>query len=288
MSSIINQHRIYVDSRKRLAGTDSNFSYPILLPPSLKYSHVTLIDALIPKSYYLFSNDNSFHLQEGASIVEISVPEGSDTLETFMNRTANLLTINSPHGFTYTLSYPSLNSTILPDTAKITYTCAGTLAPALIFGTTCFEAFGFLQNSTNNFDLGTLTLESTCVLKLQAEDRLLLHCTGISNPSQDNILMSINSSAYVNYSSITYINYACEYTSSLLKSSTPGTMTFQLTDENNVEIDLNGLNMNFTLCFFYKQDVYQLLVNIMRLLFHKSPEQIEEPTEEPTDLIAKE
>ena len=41
--------------------------------------------------------------------------------------------------------------------------------------------------------------------------------------------------------------------------------------------------MNFTLCFFYKQDIFALIKDIMRLSLHKTPEQIDETlTEEPT------
>ena len=78
MVSINNPYYVYVNSRNRLDGTDSDFSYNVKFPPGLDVDHVTVLNALIPKSYYLIQlGHNTFDLQEGNSIVTIPIPVGN-------------------------------------------------------------------------------------------------------------------------------------------------------------------------------------------------------------------
>lgn len=254
---------VYIDSRKRLSGTDSNFTVAIPLPDDHSFTHVTLLNALIPKSYYLIqAGFNTFQLQENTSIVTITVPIGNYTLSTFQSTISNLLSSNSPNGWTYSLSYP--NST-LPDTGKFTYTVSGNSSqPSLIFGPDLFEPFGFLQNSNNTFVNNTIT--STCVIKLVSEDRLILHSSLVNNPNLDNILISINSATNIPFSSISWINFAPEYRSHKLVNNSIKVASFSLTDEGNRLLDLNGLNMNLTLAFYRKDNIFDIIRNFIRLL----------------------
>ncbi len=267
MSVILNKHFVYINSRERLAGTDSNFTYNIAFPPDRKFTHVVCLDALIPKSYYLVQDGfNFFQLQEGNTIVTITVPIGSYTLQTWINQVTSLLTTNSPNSWIYTVTYPAITSSILPDIGKLTYTVSGnTSQPSFIFDSHCvlFEQFGFFRNTTNTF-VGN-TLISTCVIKLQSEDRLVIHSNCVANPNNDDILVSINSTTSINYSSISYVCVAPEYNSKVLNSQNNNTYSFQLTDENGNEQNLNGLNLNMTVVFFKLANIYELIQNIMRL-----------------------
>ena len=47
---------VYVNSRERLSGDNSDFSYKINFPDENKYTKVSLIDISIPKSYYMVNN----------------------------------------------------------------------------------------------------------------------------------------------------------------------------------------------------------------------------------------
>jgi hypothetical protein len=123
---------------------------------------------------------------------------------------------------------------------------------------------GFQQNSVNVFSNNTL--QSTCVIKMQSEDRLMIHSNCVNNPGTDDILATINSTTSLNYSSINYQCPAPDYYSKVLNSQKNNTYSFQLTDENANVMDLNGLNMNFTLVFFQKHDLYKLIEEIMRLV----------------------
>jgi hypothetical protein len=270
MAVVLNPHYIYVNSNNRLDGNNGSFSYNINLPTDKKFTHVTLVDALIPKSYYLIQDGyNTFQMQEGVTIVTVSIPIGCYTLQTFMGQLNILLSASSPNGWTYTVTYPSLGSTYLPDTGKLTYTVSGnTSQPSFIFNAHCvvYEQLGFAQNSTNTFVNNTLV--SSNVIKLQSEDRILLHSNCVNNPENDDVLCSINATSYLNYSSINYTNPSPVETARELKSSTINTVSFQLTDENNDLLFVNGLNTNYTLMFFQLGDFYTLMKDYIRLTLH--------------------
>ena len=95
-------------------------------------------------------------------------------MNAFRTTVGTLLTAASPNSLTYTLTYPALTGA---DTGKWTYTQNnGAIQSTIITNAHLFEPLGFLSNSTNVFS-GT-TLISTCVIKLQSEDRLdsFKHC----------------------------------------------------------------------------------------------------------------
>ena len=259
-----NSFYVYVDSRQRSSGTDANFSYNIPLPDDHDFTHVTLLNALIPKSYYLIQDGGStFQLQEGVQIVTINIPFGNYLLNTFRTVIANLLTNNSPNGWVYNVTYPTI--TTQADTGKFTYIVTGNSSqPSLIFDHVLFEPFGFFEDSTNTF-IGN-QLISTTVLKLQSEDRLILHSSLVNNPGVDNVLVSINAATNVPFSSVSYINVAPEFRSHKLISNQSKTATFSLTNEHGTILDLNGLNMNLTLLFYKQDNIFDVIRNFIRVL----------------------
>ena len=130
-----------------------------------------------------------------------------------------------------------------------------------------YEPLGFLRDTTNLFT-GT-TLVSTCVIKLQSEDRLLIHSNVVNNPGKDDILISINSTTSVNYSSIAWDNPCPDFYSRILNSKNNNTCSFSLTDENRELIQLNGLNMNLTLLFYKKDEIFDQIRNFLKMIAHK-------------------
>jgi len=261
-SLVLNPFFVFINSRNRIDGTDSNFTYAINFPADLEFDRVVVLNALIPKSYYLIqSGDNTFQLQEGSSIVTITVPIGSYLLSTFKNTISSLLTAASPNGLTYTVTYP-VNSA--PDTGLWTYTQNnGSIVSSLIFNSTLYEPFGFLPSSTNVFS-GT-TLISTAVLKLQSEDRLLIHSNLTDNAGNDDVLVSINSTTSINYSSINYECQSPEFFSRILNSQHNNTYSFQLTDEDDKIVDLNGLNLNMTILFYKRDDIFERIKAFLKM-----------------------
>ena len=266
---VTNPHYVYINSRDRLSGTDENFTYNIQFPPGLDFTHVVCLNALIPKSYYLIQNgplENIFQLQENSTIVTIAVPVGNYILSAFQKIVSGLLTANSPNGLTYTMSFPS--DAAGPNVAMWTFTQSnGSIVSSIIVNQHFFEPFGFLSGSTNVFT-GT-TLMSSCVIKLQSEDRLLIHSNVAANPTIDDVLVSINSSTSVNYSSIDYECPAPEFYSHLLSSQNNNTYSFTLTDENSEIIQLNGLNLNLTLLFYKADPIFDQIRNLLKVLSEK-------------------
>ena len=256
MAFMSSQFFVYVNSQDRLnqADTNSNFTYNIALPQDHKFTHVSLIDATIPKSYYLIqSGYNTFQLTEGATTVTITVPIGNYQLSQWTTTLTSLLTTNSPNGWVYTVTYPFPSTS--GELGKLLYTVSGnTSQPILTFGAVMYEPFGFRQSSSNQFSSSQLL--STTVIKLQSEDRLLLHCDIINNPGNDNVLAAINAGTVVPMSTIVYENQEPDIITHELTSDNIKTIRITLQDENGIEQILNGLNMNLTLMFYKKEPVW--------------------------------
>jgi len=261
-----NPYYVFINSRLRESGTDENFTYNVQFPQGYDFTHVVCLNALIPKSYYLIQDGaNVFQLQENNTTVTVTVPVGSYLLSAFQTTIATLLTNASPNGLTYTMTYPPLSG---PDTGKWTYTQTNAaIVSSLIFNAELFEPFGFLANSTNVFS-GT-TLVSSCVIKLQSEDRLLIHSNIVNNPGMDDVLVSINSTTSINYSSIAYVCPAPEFYSRILSSQHNSTYSFSLTDEDGKIVHLNGLNLNLTLLLYKKDDIFDKIRNFLKLAVMK-------------------
>lgn len=259
-----NPYYVYINSRDRISGTEENFTFNIAFPDgSANFDHVVCLNALIPKSYYLIQDgplENIFQLDENGATVTVTVPIGSYLLSAFKTVIGNLLTAASPNGLTYTLTYPASSGA---DTGKWTYTQNnGAIQSSIIVNQHFFEPLGFVSGSTNLFS--STTLISTCVIKLQSEDRLLIH-SNICNNGRDDILVSINSTTSINYSSIAWECPAPEFYSHLLSSQNNNTYSFSLTDENGELIQLNGLNMNLTLLLYKKDDIFERIKTFLKM-----------------------
>ena len=265
---VTNPHFIYINSRDRINGTDENFTYNINFPSGLDFTHVVCLNVLIPKSYYLIQNgelENIFQLRENEITVTVTVPIGSYLLNSFKTTIGTLLSNASPNGLIYTLTYPSLSG---PDTGKWTYTQSNAaIQSSIITNAHLFEPLGFSVSSTNTF-IGT-TLVSSCVIKLQSEDRLLVHSNIAANPTNDDVLVSINSTTSINYSSIAWDNPSPEFYSHILSSDKNNVYSFSLTDENGELIQLNGLNMNLTLLLYKKDPIFDQIRSFMKLILIK-------------------
>lgn len=264
---VLNAYMVYVDSRRRVSGSDANFTYNIAFPPDHNFDRVTCLNALIPKSYYLIqAGYNTFQLKEISTTVTISIPLGCYMLTAWESTIGNLLTTNSPNGWIYSVTYPSSSAA---DTGKLTYAVTGNAGsqPSLIFDSVLFEPFGFSASSTNVFSSDSLT--STTVIKLQSEDRLLIRSNMVNNPNVDDVLVSINAATNVNYSSINYINFYPEFNAKVLSSKSNNTYSFSLTNESGIVLDLNGLNLNLTLVFYKKDDVFQKIKDFMKMIVLK-------------------
>lgn len=264
MSFPENLFYLYVDSHQRLGGTDSNFDYRVAFPNDKVYDRVVLLSAVIPKSYWLISASNdTFLLTEGATTVTVTVPHGDYILFAFRSVVEGLLNTASPNGWTYTMTYPNIASAA--NTGKWTWTVTGnTSQPAFTVTNNMYKQLGFVRNSTTTFSGSTLT--STNVIKLQVDDRLFINSNIVAGDSlvNGNVLQEINASPSPDYSTIVYQNTAMEYYSKPLNWG-KNVYTFSLTNEDGDSLDLNGLNVNFTLLIYKQDPLFEKLKSFMKL-----------------------
>eukprot|EP00732_Lithocolla_globosa_P004376 Lithocolla_globosa_v1_NODE_4007_length_1531_cov_501.416949.p1 type:complete len:177 gc:universal NODE_4007_length_1531_cov_501.416949:585-55(-) len=165
---------IYVNSRNRVSGTNSNFQYKIELNNNVDYDHVVVLDASIPKSSYTIqSNNNTFTVSEeidgGPSTDRIiTIPEGNYT-RLSLSKVLKTLLNDNVNTYVYNITYDNINNTA--DTGKYTYSWTninGTAQePIFTFGEYLWEQLGFDKNSVNTFSSNTLI--STNVINLRPE-----------------------------------------------------------------------------------------------------------------------
>lgn len=257
------QHEIItINSRNRVSGTDSNFSYK-LRPRNPEFDRVVVLEAHIPKTYYLVQKPyDTFTLTEGNLAATVRVPVGNYTRRSFQTTMARVLSAASPNGWVYTVEYPEVISEA--DTGKYTYIVESAdpdvppdTEPAFIFASGMFEQMGFAENSVNTFVGGRLT--SVNVIKLQIEDTLFLYSDLVGGDNDTNILQELFAADSQNFSSIDWICPAPREFSRRIANTGADSYNFWILDEDGREIDLNGGNVVITLQMFRSTPTLDLL-----------------------------
>ena len=254
-----------VDSSQAITGAGTgSWTSQINIPKGLDYDRVCVLQAIIPKSYYLVNAPyNTFILSENGTRTTITMTPGNYNVKSFATLISALLTASSSQGWVYTITYP--NSITQVDTGKFLYTVSGNASqPSIIFPSTSlvYEQFGFSVGSTNVFVASAIT--SSNVVKFQVEDIIFVHSSISSNndqTSKNDVLQEIYASSTPNYSNVIYQNSgAIEAYSKKLTSQNNNVYSFTLTDEkDNPIINLNGLNCVMTLVVYKKDAINQLL-----------------------------
>jgi hypothetical protein len=254
MSHITNGRIYYLDSHDKISGTDSDFLIGIELPSSQDFDSVVVLSAVIPRSYYLVQSPyNTFTLLENGTSTTITIAEGNYSYTMFKTYLSSLLTSSSSQGWTYTMSTPSSTQ---PQTGKYIFTVSGnsSLQPSFIFPSTSkvFEQLGFDEASTNAFSANTIT--STNVVRFTLEDTLYLHSDIVSS-GNDDVLQEIFTAGTTDFSSIKFQNYTPLEYSKKMSISKSNVYRFILTDEDDREMGLNGLNIVFPILVYKSEDI---------------------------------
>jgi len=248
----------YVNSTRRINGTNSSFSHFLNIDPNEDYDRVAVLAASIPKSYYLIdSNHNTFTLKEGTDEVPIIFPPGNYTRNSIVNKSQTLLNQASPNNFTYSVSFQNINNDV--DDGKLTFTVSGNGAvqPEFIFSTQMYEQLGFNRSSNNVFVDNSLI--STNVINLVKETTVFIHSDICQNSEGDNVLQEIYT---VGDSSFTMVNYENKNPMEYSKKLVPGKSNvyhFWLTNENGEVLDTNGVNINLTIMIYQSNDIDHLI-----------------------------
>jgi len=248
MADILEPYRavIVVNSANRTAGTPGNFTIDLSdqIPLPNNFNRIVLINAAIPKSYYTITRFNDFlDLKENGTTTRVNIPIGNysqDTLATQLNQS---LTSASTIGATYV-------TTFTISTGKYTFTTTSVLPTSFEFsGCPLSYNIGFSEQSYS-FSGGSLTAPQ--IVNLQFTSTLLLFCSIIQ--SKTNLLTQIIPNQ-ANYGVINYQETAPSHVSKPILESSSTSMTFYLQDEYYNEVDMNGVDMQFTIVL-YKVNEY--------------------------------
>jgi hypothetical protein len=255
-NNFINKQIFYINSHNKQEGTDSDFTYKINIDPDNKYDRVALLDCSIPKSYYLIqSGRNTFTLIEGINTITITLTAGNYTRLSLKTTLQTILNSSTMSSFIYTVTYSSSPSY---DNGKFIFTVTNNSGtqPLFIFSDYLYEQLGFNKNSTNTFT--TNVLNSTNVINLQLESTLFLHsdlCIDRGNDILHNIIVSGNS----DYSNVVYFNNNVDIYSKKINHNNSNVYYFRLTNEDNELINLNGLNIVFTIMLYKSNQINDLI-----------------------------
>ena len=267
--SLFHSNDIYisiVDSSQRVSGTSSNFTINLNLPNFVQdFDRIALNQFSCPRSWYdVATAVNTFQFKEGiaGTLKTITVPVGMYNVNTLALSIASLLTTNSQNGYTYTVTYP--NSSLTVNTNKLTFTSSNTSTVFyFIFTTSMFQQLGFSSNSTNSSTSGVLT--STNSISISYINRVFL-ASNACNTSYNSYLQEIliagqyPSTSFVYYENLNYDTNSKEFT-----NPQNNCWDFTLYDRYGNIVDLNGLELVFSLIFYKKNKTDELHMEHMKI-----------------------
>ena len=245
----------YIDSQNSITSFNGSGSFTVKvdMPPNNTYNRIVVLQACIPKSYYLVqAGYNNFTLLEQDITVLVSIPSGNYTKNAFIIALTSALNGASPHRYIYSITYPASSET---NTGKITYSVSAQNQtpldaqhqPQFIFNLTSNINYqmGFNKNKSYIFNDSTLICQN--VIKLQSKDTIFIKSNVVSS-STDSVLQEIYS-AVPDFSDIIYNQNSIELNSKELIYNS-NNITFTITDEDDVPLDLSGQNCVFSVCCF--------------------------------------
>lgn len=254
---------MYIDSSRRVSGSNESFVYQIQLPKNKTFTHCTLMDFTCPKSYYnVPAGFNSMTLTENGVSATVSITAGNYNRITLATALKTALDAASPNGVTYTIAY---NGSSIVQDGLFHYSCAGGggVQPIFTFTTGLTSAMGFSPNTSYQFSGSALT-SANCI-SLIGETTLFVHASLCDNYT-DNILQQVYVSNTIDSSVIRYQN-----TGDIISNSRRfigngwNSFTISLCDENATPMDLNGLAWFCTILFFRESDLDEYIKSAIQL-----------------------
>jgi hypothetical protein len=262
----ISQRNYHINTLYKTSGTNENFKYQLQIPASEGYDRVVLLNASIPNSFYLIqSGYNTFTLREGGVDTTITIPPGNYSAKVFAQVVSALMTQTNPNGWTYTMTLPNQN--VEASTGKFTYSVAGNFGsqPSIICTDNVNEQLGFAANSTNTFANDKII--STTVVNFAPESTIFIH-SDIADNGDSDVLQEIYSGNTPTLAVITYQCSAPEYYSKALQSRQSNTFNFSITNEKKQLMNLNGVDVQLTLCLYKKDDTNDLVRKYIKYKVH--------------------
>lgn len=246
---ITSKKLVYVNSRNRVTGTDSKFTYKVDMPPHHDFTHICILQIALPKSWYTVQEGTYFTLVEDSFSNVVSLTPQNYNRRSLATELMNKLNAAST-GNTYTVTFP--NGITTGDAGKYIFTSTGPntdikfiFQPAI--ENSAFELLGFDPDSEISFTGGLLESKNVC--KIQSEDVIRIHSNVCSNHSDD-ILLEVYAVSAPTFANITWTCPDVKIYSKTLINRSSGIYEFSITNEDDQLLDLNGLNVCFTLALF--------------------------------------
>jgi hypothetical protein len=254
--SILTNRIYYIDTEDRLSGTPSNFTYQLEMPANSRFDTACVLSMTIPRSYYLIrEGQNRLTLTIDGVASSITIPKGNYNVLNFITTMTTLMNAISP-GF---------SMTFVGITGKYLYRYTGS-ASALSFTlenpSRLGHQMGFSEVSVSNFIDGILN--STNVVDFISTSTLFLHSDLVSD--QSSILQEVYSDNSIPFSNLVYSCRDASMYSKVLSTNTTSTFRFSLTDEHDLEVDLNGHEILITLLLYRKENLTELIKKALLLL----------------------
>lgn len=246
---------INIKSSERISGTISNFlSKPIVLPDN-NYDTVCMISSNIPRTFYNVPTNSSFTLKEDTNEYTITLEAGNYTITNL--KVIIKTKLNEAGTNTYDVLYKQ--STEVQD-FKFTFTISNTPAsqPEFIFNSSLYKVLGFNINSTNPF-INNQLVSTNCV-NLSRINTAYIKSNIVSN-SQNSILAEILSYGSFSMLSLAYqTTENIELNSRILSEKSGGSRSYNfiLVDDEDQEIDLNGIDYAFSLIIYTRSKTNDL------------------------------
>lgn len=245
--SILNNTIYYINSESRVSGTSSNFTYQIDIPPGSNFDNCCVLAMTIPRSYYLVrrGQNQATVTIDGVSTV-FEVPLGNYSAINFTSALLQQLNVGTA---VFSMNFNSI-------TGKYTYTV--TNATTVSFTFTSPSRLGHQMG----FELGTTSfvsqsLVSTNVVDFISTSTLFLHSDIVQD--QSSVLQEIYSDNTTAFSNLVYTCKFPAMYSKKLRNAESAIFTFRVTDENDMEVNLNGHDICVTLLLYRKESIAQIM-----------------------------
>ena len=267
---------VLVDSKKRLTGTTSNFTFKIDFPADQQYNRVVVQQVLIPQTFYLFQEGtNTFILDVGGVQFTIIIPVGNYNYKTFATVISELLTETNDKQYSYTCLYTDgvagastnkyvFNISPAPnETITFIFT---SIKPAEVMGFDTTRIAGQSVASLHDaipsavFD-GPKLYPPFCY-NFAVEQSFLILTDMVTN----NVLIEMLDVG-IGLGSISFTSNSLDSYSRYYNKVASNANTFTLTNEDYTVIDLKGANMLFSL-LFYRSDDTNILTRQSMMLKH--------------------
>lgn len=270
MNHITQKQTLYVNSKFKNSGTHSNFTYNLDIDPNKIsiFNRVSVLDAIIPKSFYTIdSSNNTFTVEENSIQRTITITPSNYSRKSFRSHLTTLLNTGNEAGYTYTISYDQ--STSSGDDGKYTFTVT-TVSPQPIFilgNTGPSDALGLELNTSYTFTSDQL--KSVNVSNFRQLNRIILSsniCQNYNNNFLQQIISNDNNFEYIIFKNdLIYETYK-----DFVERTGSNNYYFKLLDEDLNEIDLNGLSISFTLLLWKENNITNLISDYIKMKVYQN------------------